>query len=246
MKMNLKDKVVLITGGADGIGKDLVIESAKKGAKVVFCDITNEKAELLKTELSAQGYDNVFYYHCDVSSPEQVKNMFEQIKETFGELHVLVNNAAKQTVATWDEMTDEEFSSVIDVNLKGVYYCMKYASKIMNRGSNITNILSVYHNKARLHKYHYDAAKGGVAQLTREGALALGERDISVNGIYPGYVITPMNAHEDRSKATLKNVLKDPQIIESKNFALSILSYIEDFSRMTTGQIFGVDAGRGL
>lgn len=245
MKYKLKNKVILITGGADGIGKDIVISAAKKGAKVVFCDIAETKGQFLAHTLSSKGYEAT-YLNCDVSNANSVCNMFDYIKQKYGYLDVLINNAAKQTVATWEDMTDEEFSSVIDVNLKGVYYCMKYASKIMKKGSNITNILSVYHNKPRLNKFHYDAAKGGVAQLTREGALALGEKGISVNAIYPGFVITPMNAHEDNSKALLKNVLKDPNIVKSKTFANAILTYIQDYSLMTTGQLFGVDAGRGL
>jgi len=245
MKFKFKNKIVLITGGADGIGKDLVINACKKGAKVIFCDITDTKSKILENKLNNDGF-NALYINCDVSDYKQVRDMFTIIKNKYGKLDVLINNAAKQTVASWDDMTEEEFSSVIDVNLKGAYYCMKNATPLMGSGSNITNILSVYHNKARLDKYHYDAAKGGLAQLTREAALALGERGITVNGIYPGYVITPMNANMDTTKVLVRNVLKDPKIVESNTFANAILTYIEDFTLMTTGQLFGVDAGRGL
>ena len=172
--------------------------------------------------------------------------MFIEISQKYKSLDVLINNAAKQTISKWSTMTENEFDSVIDTNLKGSYYCMKHASNIMSSNSNITNILSIYYNKPRLDKYHYDASKSGLAQLTKEAALALGKDGITVNGIYPGYAITPMNKNSDHTKALSKNILKNHNIIKSETFAKAVISYIENFALITTGQILGVDGGRSL
>lgn len=243
--MKLKDKVILITGGASGIGQSLVKQSANKNAKVVFCDILHQQGKQLEQELLNKS-KHVLFLPCDVADCNQVQQMFEQIKNKYGKLDIIINNAAKQTIASWDDMTDEEFGHIVDVNLKGVYYCMKYASKIMHDGASIINILSLYYSKPRLNKFHYDAAKAGVAQLTKEAALALGPKGISVNAIYPGYVITQMNCGQNHKKQIEKNVQKSTCLIQSKTFANAVLNCIQNFSHLTAGQIVGVDAGRSL
>lgn len=248
MKYDLNKKVVLITGGAAGIGKELVTQAAQKGAHVVFCDVNDEKAKQTKIELKMLGLD-VHYIHCNVAEPYEVEAMYNEIMKKFGRVEVLINNAAIQTVATIENTTYEDWKKVIDVNLNGVFYCMKNAAKNMKENSVMMNILTVYHNKARLHKYAYDAAKGGVASLTREFAMELAPKGIIVNGIYPGYVLTPMQEDESEAaylKGIEKNLIKNTDASTAKGFAEYVLSYIEHFSHATTGYILGADAGRAL
>lgn len=249
MKYELKDKVVLITGGAMGLGKDLVEQAAQKGAKVVFCDIADMQGKQLELQLIASGYD-ALYYHCNVADYTQVEEMFDFIMEKYGKIQVLINNAAKQTVASIEKMGYEEFKSVIDVNLNGAFYCMKNAAKHMVEHSVIMNILSIYWSeRAREDKYHYDAAKAGLGSLTRNFAKALGRKGISVNGIYPGFLMTPMNGEiqgEELEKSLAKNKLAHTDASTSAGFAEYVLSYIEYFSHGVTGQVIGVDAGRTL
>jgi len=248
MRYELKDKVVLITGGAAGIGRDLVIQAAQKGAKVVFCDVNQQNSKDLRVELKVKGL-HVHPIICDISDDKQVEAMYAEIMKEYGRIDVLINNAAIQTEASIAKTTCQDFKKVIGVNLIGAFYCMKFAEQEMKPGSVMINIVSIYYNKARLNKYAYDAAKAGLASLTREFALELGSRDIAVNAIYPGFVMTPMQndmSEEAYQKGISKNLLKQSDASTSKGFAEYVLSYIEDFSHATTGQILGVDAGRGL
>lgn len=249
MKFLLKDKVVLVTGGAVGLGKGLVKDLVNKQAKVVFCDINEEDGRVTEKEYSQILGSNVTFIKCDVSDYNQVEGMFNQIIKKFGRIDVLINNAAKQTVNNIQNMGYEEFNDVVSTNLNGAFYCMKNAAKHMKAKSAIINILTIYWSKARVDKFHYDASKAGLANLTSSFALALAEKEITVNGIYPGFLNTPLfqpATQEQIDASVARNKVPNTDVSDPEAFAEYVTAFIENFSVGTTGQILGIEAGRSL
>lgn len=245
--MKLKDRTVIVTGAAKGIGKECALRFASAGARVVIADI-DECGESLAQELRENGHEAVFV-KTDISNAADAYRLKEEALAAFGSVDVLINNAALQIVSDFFHTTTEDFSRVVNVNLVGTFTLCRVMAEVMEPGSTILNMLSVHYEQPRLNKFSYDASKAGLAMLTKEMALALAEHKITVNGISYGGVITPMNAewYDDpsqmekaRENVPLKWIAKAEEIAE---YAYTI---IEVFSDNATGSIFTIDGGRRL
>ncbi len=243
--MNLKEKTVIITGGAKGIGKAIAFELLKEKCKVIILDIDKIEGRKLQNDLN----DMIEFINIDISKEEQVKEACDYIISKYKKIDILINNAAKQTENEFFKMSVREFREIIDTNLIGTFICSNIFGKSMRKGSKIINMLSVHYNKPRKNKYHYDASKAGIAMLTQEMALELSDKVITVNGISYGACDTPMNSNwindnelvnKTLNKIPLKWIAKPEEIARFTKIVL------QEFSDYATGSIFNIDGGRSL
>lgn len=243
--MEINNKVAIITGGANGIGKACALDFIKEGATVVIADIDEENGKITEQKLGK----NCLFKKVDITNENDVIKLKDFIMNEYGRIDILINNAAKQTEEDFFEMKPSVFKCVVDTNLNGTFICSSILGKEMQSGGKIINMLSVHYNKPRKNKYHYDASKAGVAMLTKEMALAFDEKGITVNAISYGACYTPMNKDwlddEKLVKRTLDRIplrwIAKPEEISS--FVINIL---KNFSEYTTGSIFNIDGGREL
>jgi len=186
----LKDKIVCITGGANGIGKTLVEEFAKQGAVVEFMDMDVNKGEGLSLQLNSEGYSTRFH-EVNVGVYQQVKDVFSKIKEDHGVVDVLINNAGVSKFISFWEMDHEDWDSILSSNLSSVYYCSREGAALMkNRGGCIINMASTRASMSEPDTEAYSATKGGIVSLTHSMAITLSDVGIRVNSISPGWIQT--------------------------------------------------------
>jgi 3-oxoacyl-[acyl-carrier protein] reductase len=189
--MKQQDQVVFVTGAGQGMGRAVVHHFAAQGARVVAVDINQASAQA--TADSAQG--KVIAIGCDIGNSESVKGAMAQVKETFGRLDVLINNAGIGSVDAFLDTPDENWARVINVNLTGTFLCCREGARLMkeNGGGVVINVSSsaVYSGEG---PSHYVASKAGVMGLTRSMARELAPEGIRVNTLVPGPTNTPMMA----------------------------------------------------
>ena len=243
--MILKNKVVIVKGGENGIGKSIAEKLSNEKCKVIILDIDNKEGKNIQTISKGK----IEFINVDISNEEQVKRIGKYIENKYGRVDILINNAAKQTENNFFEMSVKEFREIIDINLIGTFICSNVFGKSMKRGSKILNMLSVHYNKPRKNKYHYDASKAAIAMLTQEMALELADKGITVNGVSYGACNTTMNSNwindEKMINKTLKNIpLK--WIAEPEEIARFTIVILKEFSNYATGSIFNIDGGRNL
>ena len=249
-KLNFYNKITLITGAGQGIGKAIALTFAREGSVVVINDIGMEKATEVAKEINKSG-GNAIALKADVSKSIDVKIMVKEIIKNFGRIDILVNNAGIQTVAPFLELTEEEWQRVIDVNLKGTFLCSKIvANEMVKEGKGkIINISSIHQSIPRCNKAHYDASKAAIEMLTKDMALELAEYKINVNCIALGAIETPLN----------KDILDSPKKIAETNsripwkrmgkpeeIAQVVLFFGSDESEYITGANICVDGGLSL
>jgi len=191
---DLTGKTAIVTGGAAGIGLGISSRLAESGASVVIADISEENAKKSAEELKSKGY-KAAAVGCDVSNKSDAESAVSFAVSTFGSLDILVNNAGIYTSVLVMQMTDEDWDRVMNVNLKGVYHCVKAAAAQMisqGNGGKIINITSIDAlHPSSMGLAHYDASKHGVWGFTKNVALELAPHKIWVNAIAPGGIQTP-------------------------------------------------------
>ncbi|MDP3758801.1 MAG: SDR family NAD(P)-dependent oxidoreductase, partial [Candidatus Daviesbacteria bacterium] len=196
--INLSGKVAIVTGGANGIGLGIVYRLAEAGASVVVADLNKEEADKAAEQIAAKGW-KAKGAAVDVSSEEDVQRLVGEAVADFGSVDILVNNAGIYPSIPVLKMTLADFEKVLDVNLKGVFLCTKYASEQMikqGRGGKIINVTSIDAlHPSSVGLAHYDASKHGVWGFTKNVALELAPHKIWVNAIAPGGILTPGVEH---------------------------------------------------
>lgn len=191
--MKLKNKVAIITGGSRGIGKEIAFEFLSEGAKVIICATNSKNLKSTVDELKTK-FTDIDYYQVDVSNRTEVEKMFENVIDKFGTVDILVNNAGVSENVQLYKMTEEQWDSVIAVNLKGVFNCCSAAVKIM-REQQYGKIITMSSTSALYGNFGqtgYSAAKAGVVGMTKSMAKELGKNNINVNVIVPGVILTEM------------------------------------------------------
>ncbi len=241
--MELNHKTIAVTGAAMGIGEACAALLKESGANVIIVDIDEAAG---KAAAQTHGCD---FFKADISDEDDMKALRDYITANYGSLDILVNNAAKQTEKNFFDFTVKDFASDINVNLIGTFAAIRTLCEIMKPGSSILNMLSVHYEQPRLNKYAYDASKAGIAMLTKEAALVLAERGITVNAISYGAVRTPMNRDwiehpEHMEQAKEKVPLR--WVGEPEEIASFVKAILTEFSAHATGSVFTIDGGRRL
>lgn len=199
----LEGKVSLITGAAQGIGEATALKFAREGAIVVVCDVQQAGIDQVVAQCEAAGAQAVGYV-MDVTNREQVESVVAQVKERFGRIDALINNAGITQDARLQKMTLAQFDRVIDVNLRGVFHCAQTVADVMvaqGSGSivNASSVVGIYGNFGQT---NYAATKFGVIGFTKTWSRELGAKGVRVNAVAPGFITTPM------VKAMPENVLQ--------------------------------------
>ena len=244
--INSKQKTVLVTGGAKGIGASVCRKLAQDGYNIAVCYNTSElKAQELKDELLAFNVD-VEIFKADVSKSAEVFELFENFDRRFGSLYALVNNSGVAEQALFTDITDEMWKKMIDTNLSGAFYCSREAVKRMvkSKEGKIVNITSMWGQVGASMEVHYSASKAGLIGMTKALAKEVGLSGITVNAVSPGVVKT--NMISEFSEIDLE-VLKDDtplnKIGEPIDVANAVSFLISSGADFITGQVLGVNGG---
>lgn len=194
-QFSLRGKIALVTGGTYGIGMAMAKALGKAGATIVFNARSKDQIDKAIEEYNADGFD-AHGYQCDVTDEGQVKNMIADISKKFGDVDILVNNAGIIKRIPALDMSVEDFSQVINIDLIGPFIMSKAVAPgmIKKGGGKIINICSMMSELGRETVSAYAAAKGGLKMLTKNLACEWGGQNIQVNGIGPGYIATPQTA----------------------------------------------------
>lgn len=245
----LAGKKALVTGGARGIGRAIALALAEYGADVaVNYNGSRERAEQTAEEIRAMGRKAVII-QADVSKQEDCERMFQEVSEAFGGIDILVNNAGITRDNLAVRMSEAEFEQVIDTNLKGVFFCMKLAGKMMmkKRGGRIISISSISGVKGNAGQINYCAAKAGITGMTKCLARELASRNVTVNAVAPGYINTDMTAIlPDRVKDAVLAQVPLGRMGKQEDIAETVAFLASDHAGYITGQTILVDGGMGM
>jgi 3-oxoacyl-[acyl-carrier protein] reductase len=242
----LKNKVVLVTGASRGIGRAIALKMAQQGASVAFTYLSSvEKGEALEKELSDLGV-KAKGYRSDASDYKQAEELMNSVIADFGTIDVLINNAGITKDGLLMRMSEEQWDSVIQVNLKSVFNLTKAATKPMMKAKSgsIINLTSIVGIRGNAGQANYAASKAGIIGFTKSVALELGSRNIRSNAIAPGFILTEMTgelnatATEEWTKSIpLKRGGQAEEVADACVFLAS------DMSKYITGQVLQVDGG---
>ena len=237
-------RVVIVTGGAQGIGEACVRRFAREGARLVIADVANAPGSALARELGAT------YMHCDVGDKLDVDAVVAKTVAAFGRIDVLVNNAGIFKAADFLEVSEDDFDEVLRVNLKGSFLMGQAVARVMaaQGGGSIVNMSSVNGVLAIPNIASYNVSKGGINQLTRVMALALADHGVRVNAVAPGTIATELAAkavltsEDARRKILSRTPMK--RLGEPAEIADVVAWLASDAASYVTGEIVTVDGGR--
>jgi len=249
MKIDLSDKIALVTGGSRGIGRACCRSLSKAGAKVLInYNRSKEKAEALKNDIEGEGRE-ADIFQADISQPEEVEALFQIIRKKYEKLDILVNNAGIIKDNLLLAMSISDWDRVLNVNLRGAFMCSKYASEMMitRHFGKIINISSVGAIQVVRGQGNYAAAKGGLLSFTRTCAVELAGKGIQVNAVLPGFIETKMT-QRTRKRAGQQILDRIPQerFGQAADVADLVVFLASDKSDYITGQAITVDGGLSL
>jgi 3-oxoacyl-[acyl-carrier protein] reductase len=243
--MDFKGQTALVTGGARGIGKAIAESLAEKGVNVALADVVLEEAEKTAREVEGLGVKTAAL-RLDVSDSGSVAGTFESAVKELGRLDILVNNAGITRDGLLVRMKEEDWDSVLSVNLKGVFLCSKEAVKVMSkqRYGRIVNIASVVAFMGNPGQANYSASKAGIVGLTKTVAREYASRGITVNAVAPGFITTAMtDALPDNVKEEMKKAIPLGRFGSIEDVAGAVLFLASPGSGYITGQVLHVNGG---
>lgn len=248
--MRLQNKVSLVTGAGQGIGKAIALAFASEGSRVVVNDINPDTAHATAQEIITMGGKSLAI-RADVSKKDEVSSMLRELLTNFGRIDILVNNAGIQTETPFLDLSEEEWDRVIDVNLKGAFLCGQLVAREMvkHRGGKIINISSVHQFLPRSNIAHYAASKGGMMMLTKVMAIELAKYKINVTCIAPGAVATAMNEdvlNSPQKLTELNSEIPWGRIAEPREIAQCAVYLASDDASYITGSTIYIDGGFSL
>jgi 3-oxoacyl-[acyl-carrier protein] reductase len=242
---SLKDKVALVTGASQGIGRATSLALSEAGAKIAAAARNTEKLASLAAEIEAKG-GAALAVPMDVADAAQVKNGFHQTLAKFGRLDILVNNAAitRDTLAL--RMKLEDWDAVLRTNLTGAHLCIQQAlgAMLKQRSGRIINISSVVAETGNPGQANYVASKAGLIGLTRAIAVEVASRNITVNAVAPGFIETPMtDVLSQEIKDKLKSLIPLGRLGADRDVAAAVVFLASDEAAYITGQVLDVNGG---
>ena len=242
----LKDKCALVTGGNRGIGREIALKLGSLGAKVIVNYRKDEEGALEVVDTIMKNGGEALALKGDVSSYEEAEALIKKSKEAFNNIDILVNNAGITKDKLLLRMKEEDFDSVIDVNLKGTFNCIKHITPIMlkQKGGVIVNISSVIGLIGNAGQSNYAASKAGIIGITKSIAKELGGKSIRVNAVAPGFIKTDMTeVLSDEVKDRLKDSIPLKRLGEGKDVAEVVAFLCSEGASYITGQVINVDGG---
>lgn len=245
----LRGKCAIITGAARGIGRAIALKYGSMGANIVINYRSSEEEALsLKSELDNLGA-NTLIIKANVSVLEEAEKLVNEAKSHFGSVDILVNNAGITKDGLILRMKEEDFDSVIQTNLKGVFNCLKAVTPIMvkQKSGKIINMSSVVGLIGNPGQVNYCASKAGVIGMTKSLARELGGRNINVNAIAPGFINTDMTAQlSEKNIQSLLNNIPLKRLGEPEDIAEVAAFLASDAAKYITGQVISVDGGMAM
>jgi 3-oxoacyl-[acyl-carrier protein] reductase len=241
---SLKDRVALVTGASQGIGRAVALALSCAGARVVIAARNGEKLQKLAEEIGTQG--GAFAVQMDVSDAQAVKAGFRQAIEHFGRLDILVNNAAITRDGLAVRMKSEDWEAVLRTNLTGAHFCIQQALAIMlrQRSGRIINVTSVVAQSGNAGQANYVAAKAGLIGLTRAIATEVASRNITVNAVAPGFIVSPMtDPLPDNVKQELVARIPLGRMGRDAEVAAAVVFLASDEAGYITGHVLDVNGG---
>jgi NAD(P)-dependent dehydrogenase (short-subunit alcohol dehydrogenase family) len=251
MAERVNGKVAIVTGAAQGIGRACALLLAREGARVVVADIQDEKGLAVVDQIRSDGHEAV-YQHCDIIDEDQCAGLIQFTVGHYGRIDVLVNNAGWFPRSTLAETTTELWDRVININLRGAFYCCKYAIPQLRSGGggSIVNVGSINGIQGLENLIAYASAKGGLLALTRTLAGAHAKDRIRANYIIPGWVLTEGEISVQASRGVNEEDLRQAgetlllgRHQTADDIAQAVIYLASDESSQVTGTILHVDAG---
>ncbi|MFQ5900613.1 MAG: SDR family NAD(P)-dependent oxidoreductase [Thermodesulfobacteriota bacterium] len=241
--MKLKDKTAIVTGGAQGIGREVAIRFAEEGAKVVIADLNMEGAEKVASEIKEKG-GQALSVGVDVGEPRDVDKLIKYTLDNFQSIDILVNNAAYIKKLPFLEISEEDWDKIMAVSLKGYFLCSQAAARVMseNNGGRIINIASMVGAIAHTGLSAYAVAKAGVIAMTKQIGTELHKYNINVNAIAPGPIATALMSKVMGSLSSKTNV-PDSAVKEPDAVAEVAVYLGSDDSKQIYGNILSVGGG---
>ena len=244
-RSRLAGKTALVTGATRGIGREIALVFAKEGADVAVCGRTANALDDVAAQIQAAGRQ-VLAYPADISQAEAVERMVADLLDKWGRIDILVNNAGIARDTLLIRMKDEEWDSVLTVNLKGTFLCMRAVARAMmrQRSGRIINLASVVGLMGNPGQANYAASKAGIIGLTKSVARELGGRGVTVNAIAPGLIETEMTeALSEDLKTHWKAQIPLGSFGQPMDVAQAAVFLASDAARYITGQVLQVDGG---
>ena len=243
--MSLNDKIALVTGAAQGIGRDIALGLAKDGANVAICDVNLEAAQKTTSDIEAMGR-KALALKANVASSAEVTAMIDQVVATFGRIDILVNNAGITRDGLILRMKDEDWDLVLSINLKGSFLCTKSALKYMTkqRSGTIINIASIVGAMGNAGQANYVASKAGLIGLTKTIAREYANRNVTANAVAPGFIDTAMTqALSEQVRTDLAKQIPLGRLGSSEDVASAVRFLASPAAAYMTGQVIHVNGG---
>lgn len=241
----LSDKVAIVTGASRGIGRSIALALAAQGVKVVASARNAQALANLVDEIKGQGGDALAVAG-DVAVEADANALVEEAVAAYGQLDILVNNAGITRDGLLLRMKNEDWDAVLDTNLKGAFLCIRAAAKVMSkqRSGRIINISSVVGEMGNAGQANYCASKAGLLGLTKSVARELARRNVTVNAITPGFIITDMTENmTDKAREAMTEQIPLGRLGEADDIANAVVFLASDQSAYITGQVLGVNGG---
>ncbi len=242
-------KVAVVTGASRGIGRAIALKLAREGCLVVLnYNGSVDAAGKVKEEIESAGGEAEIY-GCNVGDYQACEAFFKEMIGRLGRLDILVNNAGITKDGLLMAMSEEDFSQVVDVNLKGAFHCIRQAARQMlkQRSGRIVNISSVVGLHGNAGQANYAASKAGILGLTKSAAKELGSRGITVNAVAPGFIETDMTAAlSEKVKAGAAAGIPLGHFGSPEDVAEAVAFLVSDAAAYITGQVLAVDGGMGM
>ena len=243
--MILKDKVALVTGAAQGIGRAIALKLAANGADVVIVDMNLDKAQEAAREVERLGR-RALALRANIANLQEAEAMADEAVAKLGAVHIMVNNAGITRDALILRMKEEDWDAVINVNLKGVFNCTKAVVKYMSkqRYGRIVNIASIVGEMGNAGQANYSASKAGVIALTKTVAREFATRNITCNAVAPGFIDTAMTqALSEKVKEELAKQIPMGRLGTPEDVAEGVLFLVSETTGYITGQVLNINGG---
>ena len=243
--MRLSGKTALVTGATRGIGREIALAFAREGADVAICGRTSPALDAAKAEIESAGR-RCQAFVVDVSQAAAVEAMTAKLLDNWGRLDILVNNAGMTRDGLLVRMKDEDWDSVLAVNLKGTFLCTRAVARTMmrQRSGRIINLASIVGLMGNAGQANYAASKAGIIGFTKSVARELGSRGVTVNAIAPGFIETEMTqALSDEAKTQWQAQIPLGRFGQSSDVAQAALFLASEAANYITGQVLQVDGG---